>query len=126
VGRTLKRAVQTSSGIETSWHKAAKFSKYSLASVTRFVYNGIVQTSSGAILMPQSKAQQRIDQYLLICGIFQVEGFKAIESAYGVLVYMDTLIVPLDVVIHVLAKHEIEFLFDYQQRTDGVLVTSKY
>ena len=76
--------------------------------------------------MPQSKAQQRIDQYLLICGIFQVEGFKAIESAYGVLVYMDTLIVPLDVVIHVLAKHEIEFLFTYEQRADGVLIVSKY
>ena len=76
--------------------------------------------------MAQSKAQQRIDQYLLICGVFQVEGFKAIDSIHGVLVYMDTLIVPLDVVIHVLWKHEVEFLFDYEQRQDGVLITSKY
>jgi hypothetical protein len=76
--------------------------------------------------MAQSKAQQQIDQYLLICGIFQLEGFRAIESIHGVLIYMDTLVVPLDVVVHVLAKHEVEFLFDYEQRTDGVLITSKY
>lgn len=80
--------------------------------------------------MAQTERYQRISQYLLIVGIFQREGFQAIESDQGVFVWLDTVIVPMDVAIQVLRNREIDYVFDFrnvrQPGLNGVLITSKY
>jgi hypothetical protein len=98
--------------------------------VTKYEYTGTVKASSGETRMAQTERYQRISQYLLVVGIFQSEGFQAIESDRGVVVWMETVIVPMDVAIQVLKSREIEYLFNFrnfrQPGWNGILITSKY
>jgi hypothetical protein len=93
-------------------------------------YNKYVEASPGESRMAQTERYQRISQYLLVVGIYQREGFHAIESDQGVFVWMETLTVPMDVAIQVLRNREIEYAFSFrnvrQPNLNGVLVTSKY